>query len=218
MARALRAGDGWCAGSAPACGSASIRPCSASCVTGDTSIWPGRWSTARQSARCAGGKTGPNPTDRRKAGSKHHVLTDAHGVPIVATLTAANRNDITQLLPLLDAMPTLGGRRGRPARQPRLVQGDRGYDSQPHRDELRRRGIASCLAPSLRYERGSGVHEAFLTLACSLVCWYDLKPIITSRNALLGNAPEKDPWRGHQRVRRRGVPGPRSGSPGRAPS
>src|SRR5262249_43579757 len=38
-----------------------------------------------------GKKTGPNPTDRRKAGSKHHVLTDADGIPLVATLTAANR-------------------------------------------------------------------------------------------------------------------------------
>jgi hypothetical protein len=34
-------------------------------------------------------KTGPNPTDRRKAGSKHHVLTDAHGIPVVARLTSA---------------------------------------------------------------------------------------------------------------------------------
>src|ERR1035437_3261095 len=41
-----------------------------------------------------GEKTGPNPTDRRKAGSKHHVLTDAHGIPLVALLTAANRHDI----------------------------------------------------------------------------------------------------------------------------
>lgn len=57
-----------------------------------------------------GGTTGPNPTDRRKAGSKHHILTDAHGIPLVAILTAANRNDITQLLPLVDAMPPLGGR------------------------------------------------------------------------------------------------------------
>src|SRR5581483_633401 len=52
-----------------------------------------------------GKKTGPNPTDRRKAGSKHHVLTDADGIPLVATLTAANRPDITQLLDLVDAMP-----------------------------------------------------------------------------------------------------------------
>jgi transposase len=122
-------------------------------------------------------------------------------------LTAANRNDITQLLPLVDAMPPLGGRPGRPARTPRLVQGDRGYDSQPHRDQLLARGIASQLAKrrtphgsglgrtrwvvertlawlhrfrrlAVRYERRPCIHEAFLTLACSLVCWYYLKPVI----------------------------------------
>jgi transposase len=154
-----------------------------------------------------GKKTGPNPTDRRKAGSKHHVLTDAHGIPLVATLTAAHRHDVTQLLPLVDAMPTLRGRPGRPLRKPRLVQGDRGYDSQPHRDQLAQRGIASQLAKrgrahgsrlgrtrwvvertiawlhrfrrlAVRYERRSCVHEAFLTLACSLVCWYYLRPVV----------------------------------------
>jgi transposase len=31
-------------------------------------------------APCGGEKTGPNPTDRRKLGSKHHLLTDANGV------------------------------------------------------------------------------------------------------------------------------------------
>src|SRR6187399_942602 len=37
----------------------------------------------------------------RKAGSKHHVLTDANGIPVVARLTSANRHDVTQLLPLI---------------------------------------------------------------------------------------------------------------------
>jgi transposase len=113
---------------------------------------------------------------------------------------------VTQLLPLVDAMPTLRGAVGRPRRKPALVQGDRGYDSQPHRDQLARRGIESQLAKrgrphgsglgrtrwvvertlawlhrfrrlAVRYERRPCVHEAFLTLACSLVCWYYLKPV-----------------------------------------
>src|ERR1700677_3347230 len=33
-----------------------------------------------------GKKTGPNPTDRRKSGSKHHLATDANGIPLAATL------------------------------------------------------------------------------------------------------------------------------------
>jgi transposase len=151
-------------------------------------------------------KTGPNPTDRRKAGSKHHVLTDANGIPVVARLTSANRHDVTQLLPLVDGIPLLGGRPGRPLRKPGLVQGDRAYDSHPHRDELQRRGIATQLAKrwrphgsglgrtrwvvertlawlhrfrrlNLRYERHPCVHEAFLTLACAMVCWNFLKSV-----------------------------------------
>jgi transposase len=114
---------------------------------------------------------------------------------------------VTQLLPLVEAMPALAGRVGRPRQKPALVQGDRGYDSQPHRDQLARRGIASQLAKrrtppgsglgrprwvvertlawlhrfrrlAVRYERRPCIHEAFLTLACSLVCWYYLEPVI----------------------------------------
>lgn len=91
--------------------------------------------------RAARGKnTGPNPTDRRKAGSKHHVLTDPNGIPVVARLTPANRHDVTQLLPLVDGIPPLRGGLGPPLRKPGLVQGDRRYDSPPRRDQLERAG------------------------------------------------------------------------------
>ena len=49
-----------------------------------------------------GGLTGPSPVDRARTGSKHHLLVDAAGVPLAVILTDGNRNDITQLLPLLD--------------------------------------------------------------------------------------------------------------------
>ncbi len=93
-----------------------------------------------------GEKTGPNPTDRRKAGSKHHILTEAQGLPLNVILTEANRNDITQLLPLVEGIPPIRGKRGRPRRKPDLVQTDRGYDSQPHRDALKARGIDTQIA------------------------------------------------------------------------
>jgi transposase len=154
-----------------------------------------------------GKKTGPNPTDRRKAGSKHHILTEARGIPLTALLTSANRHDVTQLLPLVDAIPPLRGCPGRPVRKPGLIQGDRGYDSQPHRDALHRRGIHTQLAKrrtphgsglgrtrwvvertlawlhrfrrlNMRYERRPCLHEAFLILGCSLICWNFLKPLI----------------------------------------
>jgi len=57
------------------------------------------WSRAivdSSSVRAVGGgeKTGPNPTDRRKLGSKHHVVTDGQGVPLQAELSGANSHDV----------------------------------------------------------------------------------------------------------------------------
>jgi transposase len=158
-------------------------------------------------SRIAGGKkTGPNPTDRRKAGSKHHILTEAQGIPLVARLTAANRPDITELLPLIDAVPPLRGCPGAPIRRLPIVQGDRGYDSERHRAALLQRGITPVLARryrphgsrlgrtrwvvertlawlhryrrlAVRYERLDYVHEAFLTLGCVLICWNFLRHV-----------------------------------------
>ncbi|PNL05582.1 IS5-like element ISBugl2 family transposase [Burkholderia glumae] len=148
----------------------------------------------------AGGKTGPNPTDRARPGSKHHVLVDANGVPLVAILTGANTNDVTQLLPLVDAIPPIRGVRGRPLQNPGVVYADRGYDSTRHRRALRERGIKPVIAKRrtehgsglgkyrwvverthswlhnfrrlrTRFERRAYIHEAFLKLGCSLICW-----------------------------------------------
>lgn len=96
--------------------------------------------SAASRAPSGGEKTGPNPTDRRKLGSKHHVITDANGIPLAATLTGANRHDVTQLLPLLDKIPPVQGKRGRPRRRPKHVQGDRAYDSEPHRKAVKKKG------------------------------------------------------------------------------
>ena len=126
-------------------------------------------------------------------------MTDANGIPLAATLTAANRHDVTQLLPLVNAIPAITGQRGRPRYRPDRVQGDRGYDSEPHRQALRDVGIQPILAQRrtehgsglgifrwvvertlawlhqnrrlrIRYERRPEIHEAFLTLGCILIC------------------------------------------------
>jgi Transposase DDE domain len=52
-----------------------------------------------------GAKTGPSPVDRGRTGSKHHLLIDGRGLPLAWTLTAANRNDVTLLMELLDRVP-----------------------------------------------------------------------------------------------------------------
>jgi hypothetical protein len=38
------------------------------------------------------------------AGSKHHLIVDAGGVPLAVTLTGGNRNDVTQLIALIAAI------------------------------------------------------------------------------------------------------------------
>ena len=170
-------------------------------------IGPGLWWIVGPSERLVvGKKTGPNPTDRRKPGSKHHVITDARGIPLAVILTGANRHDVTQLLPLVAAIPPVGGKRGRPRRKPDQVQGDRAYGSEPHRRILRSMGITPVLAQRLtahgsglgvhrwvvertlawlhqfrrlrvRYERRADIHEAFLSLGCSMICFKRLNSL-----------------------------------------
>lgn len=67
--------------------------------------------SAKTKAPSGGEKTGPNPTDRRKLGSKIHVLVDAHGIPLAVSLTGANRHDITQVLPLTDGIVPVRGKK-----------------------------------------------------------------------------------------------------------
>lgn len=103
-----------------------------------------------------GRKTGPNSTDRAKQGSKQHVIGDSKGIILTTQLTAANVNDITALQSLVESIPAVQGRRGRPRRRPKRLLGDRGYDSEPHRKWLRSRNIEPILARR-RTAHGSGL-------------------------------------------------------------
>jgi len=110
---------------------------------------------------------------------------------------------VTQLLPLVDGLWPIAGCVGRPRRKPDRLYADRGYDSNPHREALRQRGIEPVIARRntehgsglgifrwvverslswlhqyrrlrVRYERRADIHEALLTLGCALVCWKQL--------------------------------------------
>ncbi|WP_159057845.1 MULTISPECIES: transposase [unclassified Streptomyces] len=147
-----------------------------------------------------GADTGPSPVDRRKAGSKHHLICDGRGTPFEVVTTVANVNDVTQPLALVDGIPPVAGRPGRPRRRPEALLGDKDYDSDPNRRELRKRRILPVIsrrgAPNvegpgkLRYvveqtfallhqfkrlavrrERRTELHDAFVSLACSPICW-----------------------------------------------
>ncbi|ODT97833.1 MAG: transposase, partial [Planctomycetes bacterium SCN 63-9] len=160
------------------------------------------WSKAAvdsRSLRALGGgeETGPSPVDRRKKGSKHHVIVDARGTPLAATVTAANVPDVKQLEPVVDAIPEVRGKPGSPRHRPDEVLADRAYDSQPHRRRLRGRGIRPRIARRgtphgsglgkfrwvvertlswlprqrklrIRTERRADIHEALLSIGCSL--------------------------------------------------
>src|SRR5215469_5389887 len=99
--------------------------------------------------------SGKNPTDRGRPGVKQHVLVDANGVPLAGDITPANIPEIKELLPLVDSCGPLDEIE-EPQRVPDKMYGDPAYDSEPHRQELRERGIAPELAKR-NTEHGSGL-------------------------------------------------------------
>lgn len=83
---------------------------------------------AMTKAPLGGGATGANPTDRGKKGVKRHLLTDANGLPIGLSVSAANVHDVKEVSRVLDTIPFMP-----PAACEEHPQGfcaDRGYDSE----------------------------------------------------------------------------------------
>ena len=114
-------------GTKPASGPSCTRCCSPNSTrltrsTGDGPLIDASFAKAPE----GGEDTGPNPTDCGKSGSKHHVLTDAQGIPLAATVTAANVNEVTQVFDVLTNMPPVGGKPGPPREKPERLQGDTG--------------------------------------------------------------------------------------------
>jgi transposase len=101
---------------------------------------------------------------------------------------------------LVDRIVPVRGKRGRPRQRPERVQADRGYDSEPHRKQLRQRKIEPILAKRntdhgsglgvtrwvvertlawlhqfrrlrTRYDRRPELHEAFMALGCAMICF-----------------------------------------------
>jgi transposase len=108
-------------------------------------------------ARAFGGveDSGPNPTARGRPGVKQHILVDAQGLPLSGDVTPANVPESKELMPLVDSAGPLD-EAGDPQHRPEKLYGDRAYDSEPQREELRKRGIEPHLAKR-RTEHGSGL-------------------------------------------------------------
>jgi transposase len=114
-------------------------------------------------------------------------------------LTGGNRNDVTQLLPLTDAIEPVRGKRGRPGQRPDRLLADRGYDHDMYRREHWARGVKPAIARRctengsglgrqrwvvertfawphnfrrlrIRCERERELHQAFLHLGCAVIC------------------------------------------------
>ena len=109
------------------------------------------------------------------------------------------------LLPLLNAVPPIRGRVGRPVSRPKKLHADKGYASRANRRALRQRGIAPRIARPgvdtsqklgrhrwrveqrlahlhsyrrlrMRDDRRDDLHLAFLRLACDLMLFKSLHP------------------------------------------
>jgi len=107
---------------------------------------------------------------------------------------------VTQLIPLVQAIPPIRGKPGAPLRVPKRLGADRAYDSEPHRVRLSCKGIATDIARRgephgsglgvvryvveqtiallhefrrlrTRFDRRDDVHEAFMSLGMSMICW-----------------------------------------------
>ncbi len=88
--------------------------------------------------------TGPNPTDRGKADTKYHLLVSADGLPLVVSITGANRHGSMLVEPILDGLaPVKGPGPGRPRRRPGKLHADEAYDDNRVRRYLRRRGTTA---------------------------------------------------------------------------
>ncbi|MFD2414927.1 IS5 family transposase [Amycolatopsis pigmentata] len=75
-------------------------------------------------AKKRGSLTGPSPVDRGKPGSKVHVLSERGGLPLSIGVWAANTHDSEALKPLVNAIPTIRSRRGKPPK----LHADKAYD------------------------------------------------------------------------------------------
>jgi len=84
------------------------------------------------------------------------VITDAGGVPLVVRTTPANVHDSRLAIALLDSIPAVRGKVGRPRQRPGIFQGDAAYGAAKIISETWERGVK----PQLRKpgsKHGSGL-------------------------------------------------------------
>ncbi|QVL31667.1 IS5 family transposase [Telmatocola sphagniphila] len=156
-------------------------------------------------SRTVGGgeQTGPNPTDRRKPGTKQHLIVDRNGIPLEIRVTGANRHDVREIIPLVINIPAIGGKPGAPIHKPKVVQADRAYHDQwvdallywmgiipriakrntPHGSGLGKTRfvvertiswIRGLRRLRVRFDRHDYIYQAWNSLAMAFICWRTL--------------------------------------------
>jgi transposase len=96
---------------------------------------------AMTKAPLGGERTGRNPTDRGKLGTKRSLLTEANGVPVGLAVDGANRHDKKLAEATLESIPV-----ERPEPTPEGPQGmclDKGYDYDDTRELVREFGFTA---------------------------------------------------------------------------
>jgi transposase len=88
-----------------------------------------------------GQRTGANPTDKGKQGSKRHVVVDRGGIPLSVIHSAANVHDSKVLEEAMDAIEPIRKPRGRLRKRLKKLHADKAYDFPRCREALRKRGI-----------------------------------------------------------------------------
>jgi transposase len=132
------------------------------------------------------------------------LLVDGGGVPLSWTVTGGNRQEVSQLAELIERIPPVRGRPGRPRQRPMRLLADRGYDHDKYRRLVRSYGITPVIARRLtahgsglghqrwvvertfawlhnrrrlllRTDRSDLIYEGLTALACCLICWRRLE-------------------------------------------
>lgn len=151
-----------------ACGQGWGSAGSGSCSPGGSCRGSAPWLTVPEGERVTGArKPAKTPRIGDKLGSKHPLLVEGQGIPLSTSLTGANRQDITQLRDLVEIIPQVRGKRGRPRQKPKRVHGERAYASEPPRRALKKRGARRSEPSAIRHmaadwaqpEGSSNVHS-----------------------------------------------------------
>ena len=132
-------------------------------------------------------------------------MTDSQGTPLAVLVSSANRHDVNFMLPLVFcSFPRVGGVPGRPPQMPKVVRADAGYTSQdvlnlfawcgiqaeiPQRGQDQPAGLGKLRWPiertiawlkqyrriGIRRERQATTFKDFVTLACAIIAYKQLK-------------------------------------------